>query len=552
MVNATFSFIYLQIHNQLFAFIKHSVRLGNIIWWCESTAETELAWYDRLRSRDLSFGEQIWLCLGIESGRRVLVRYLLTVFAFELNRKGNKGRVAELSRSGVTFAFRFFAAAYFFQLCTGTFYERFNGYLITSTYVVALKLLTLLTCTFVLSNSKKYFRRDTSNLLEYSLVFVLAVLFRRLLVRASNFRSAFRAIVGFSLNVYVLILFDALKSGGREAGVKYYFLSTFSSGLMLYGIFFILRLTGSLNFFEVGQALVFRTDDYYTAVPFRLQRGLTFILTGIFFKLSAFPGHLWAAEVYSGSSDSIRAFFRLPMKVAVISFLMSVLRVAFQPIVVAWQPLLRISSAGSIVWGAFGALGEKNTKRFLAYAAINQIGFLLLGFVSASSVGCRATLIYLFIYVARNFGFLTRFLNSSRKGAPGLVYLTDFRSLGQQNWLISWSSARRLFSRAGIPPLAGFFGKYFLLRSVQLEGLYTLVVVALATSLVSSYYYLRVIKIFWFEGKTARVDVTCELPIAQQVILFASERVLWSFIRFSGAIFSVVQLLAHTLIAPSF
>lgn len=326
----------------------------------------------------------------------------------------------------------FVTGTYLTQLIIGDSNFFFNGYLRTSFYVTARELLALVSCRFVLNNSRTYLKSHSQHLLEYAIIFVLTVLFRRLLIRAANFRSAFRTVVGFSLNLYVLILFDAAKGNGREAGVKYYFLSTFSSGLRIYGIFLILVLIGTLQFFETAQNLR-NNPELSKNAPARIRVALGLLLTGIFFKLSAFPGHLWAAEVYEGSSDPVTAFFRLPTKIAVLSFLFSAVAVARSALSSIWQPFLRVSAARSLFWGALGALAEKNTKRFLAYASINQIGFLLLGLATAAFSGFQATQIYLFVYSLRNFGFLTIFLASRRSQRYSLLYLTDFRGLGQQN-----------------------------------------------------------------------------------------------------------------------
>lgn len=214
---------------------------------------------------------------------------------------------------------------------SGASYSLFNGYLLTNSYITARKVLARVACSFVLRSSRQYVTKHSRHLLEYATIFTLTVVFLGLLIRSSNRRSAFRAVVGFSLNLYVLILFDAPKGGAREAGVKYYFLSTFSSGLRIYGVFIFFATASSLNFFERGQVLISDLSLTISAI-FSLRVGIALFLNGIFFKLSAFPGHLWAAEVYEGSPDPIVAFFRLPIKIAVLSFLLSVLAVALMPL----------------------------------------------------------------------------------------------------------------------------------------------------------------------------------------------------------------------------
>lgn len=220
-----------------------------------------------------------------------LIRYLLVALALERKQKSSKAQLANLSLQGASYFLCFISLAYFVQYLSKLCCLRFHGYIRTSTYVSIRKLIALSSCGFVLANSRKYVANHKQHLLEYAIVFVLTALFRMLVISSSNFRSAFRSIVGFSLNLYVLILFDASKSAGREAGVKYYFLSTFSSGLMLYGIFLFFISTGTLSLFESALSIS-NSIEVSTETPIRLQIGLALLFTGLFFKLSAFPGHL--------------------------------------------------------------------------------------------------------------------------------------------------------------------------------------------------------------------------------------------------------------------
>lgn len=239
----------------------------------------------------MSYAGQVSSYRTIEFARGVLLRYALTVLALELGQERSKTALARYSLKGLCAGLVLLVLAAGVTYLLGKTASRFNGYLLTSFYVTARKTLTLLSCTFVLSRSVYYLTQHTRHLLEYAIVFVLTALFRRLLVRSANLRAAFRAVVGFSLNLYVLILFDAPKGGAREAGVKYYFLSTFSSGLRIYGIFVFFAVVLALNFFERSQNLISDTSMVRSSL-FSLQVGRALLLNGIFFKLSAFPGHL--------------------------------------------------------------------------------------------------------------------------------------------------------------------------------------------------------------------------------------------------------------------
>ena len=464
----------------------------------------------------------------------VILSVVLTFMAVELGQGRSKRELALESLAAFRRGLSFVIALYLIQFCLEDNTALFNGYFVVSTYVTALKMLTAFSGRFILSNSETYVNGHSRHLLEYPLVLTLAVLFMLLLVGSGHLISAFLTLVGFSLNLYVLVLFDATAAVAREAGIKYFYLSTISSGLILYSLFLLFLVTGTNHIFEIGQILASQTELLLAAADL-LQLAVTLLLVGIFFKLSAFPGHLWAADVYEGSPDPITAFFMLPVKVAVLAFLTQLLATGFEPLTAYWQPLLTVSAVFSLVWGCIAALGEKKTKRFLAYASINQIGFLLIGLSSASLEGYRTTMFYLILYTVMNVGFLLAFLNARRvKDGKSLLYLTDFRGFGQKNKNYSWPMAMILLSMAGIPPLAGFFGKYYLLLHAQEQGLYGLVIVGLATSLISTFYYLRIIKIMWFEGRLKQTEVYYNLSSHQTITLRAVEFTLWSLIVLSG------------------
>lgn len=483
----------------------------------------------------------------------IMISYVLTTLAIELGQGRSKKKLAIESLHDLNFGLSFVLALYILQLLTALTSDAaalFNGYLLTNQYITIFKVLTVLSGRFILYNSWLYVTKHKRHLLEYPVVLTLAILFMLLLISSGHLISAFLTLVGFSLNLYVLILFDAPTAIAREAGIKYFYLSAFSSGLMIYGIFLLFLSLNTGHFVEIGQILA-TAPEVVSNSKTLVQYAILFLLVGLFFKLSAFPGHLWAAEVYEGSPDPIAAFFMLPVKVAVLAFVLQLLVTALEPVSVFWQPIVALSAICSLIWGCFAALVEKKTKRFLAYASINQIGFLLLGVATNSYAGYRATLLYLFIYAVMNMGFLQVFLNTRRtEDGMGLLYLTDFRGIGQKYWILSWSIAVILLSMAGIPPLAGFFGKYYLLMHAQEQGLYALVITALATSLVSTYYYLRLIKIFWFEGTTAMTETTVHMDSNSSMSLFYVEGLLWSFILFAGYIIGFADVAATSLVKP--
>jgi NADH-quinone oxidoreductase subunit N len=291
-----------------------------------------------------------------------------------------------------------------------------------------LKLLVVLSTLFILVNLNAHFSESRRALVEFPLALGLALLFILLLISAADLFFAFLAIVGFSLNLYILIFFNASESAAaREGGIKYFYLSTFSSGLMIYGVFLLFLTFGSANLQTIEQIKPSPAEVKLIGL------GVSFILIGLFFKLSAFPGHLWAAEVYDGIADPVLAFFMLPVKVGVLAFVIQILAAFSSSAYDVYHPLLLAAALGSLLWGCLGALVELKTKRFLAYASINQIGFLLIGLLTDTVGGYRSTLLYLLLYIIMTVVFLAVFLNARRSDGLSLIYLTDFRRLPSVN-----------------------------------------------------------------------------------------------------------------------
>ena len=318
-----------------------------------------------------------------------------------------------------------------------------------------------------------------------------------------NFITIFIAIVGFSLNIYVLLLYDSMNQSSREAGIKYYFLSSFSTGLLIGGILIIFFFFQSTNFLYITWKLHYLQQNN-TLIVYEsiLTVAVYFLITGFLFKLAAFPCHLWAADTYEGSPHPITVFFVLPIKIAVLSIFVRILMYVFIDLYFIWNYIIWLSSFFSMLWGGVAALTEKKIKRFMAYSSINQMGFLLIGLACGTFEGLRATLLFLIIYIIMNIGFFIFFLLTRNIiNNKSMIYLTDFNYAARHNWNYTIILVIILFSMAGIPPLGGFFGKYFLLFHAFSMGYYSLVIMGILTSLISTFYYLRIVKIMWFEAQ---------------------------------------------------
>jgi len=439
---------------------------------------------------------------------------------------------------------------YFFR---GTLLN-FNAYSITDFYTNSLKFAIILTTLIILSSAKDYVKNHPRHLMEYPILILLTTVFLLILVSSYNLMTLFLAIIGFSLNIYVLLLYDSFNHSSREAGIKYYYLSTFSSGLLISGVFLAYLVFHNTSFLSISWILHNWTcaNNAFEMKNMLLSIMIYFLSFGFLFKLAAFPCHLWAPEIYDGSPHPITAVFVLPIKIATFGLFLRLLSYVFGDLYSIWSYIIWMASFFSMIWGCLGALGEQLVKRFVAYSSINQMGFLFMGLASGTFEGIRASLIYLVLYVLMNLGFFILFLTTRDfKTRKSLTYLTDFNIFAQNNYLYSVGLVIILFSMAGIPPLGGFFGKYYLfLHSFQI-GHILLVITGMATSVIATYYYLRIIKIMWFE-KPIVSPFFFKTIFSHSLFSYyiAIEYLLIGFILWSPWIFTYGNLLSATCINP--
>ena len=428
----------------------------------------------------------------------------------------------------------------------------FNAYSITDFYTNSLKFAVILTTLIILNASNDYVKNHPRHLMEYPILLLLTTVFLLILISSYNLMTLFLAIIGFSLNIYVLLLYDSFNHSSREAGIKYYYLSTFSSGLLISGIFLAYLIFHNTSYITISWILHNWSFNDSKIKEILLVIMIYFLLFGFLFKLAAFPCHLWAPEIYDGSPHPITAIFILPIKIATFGLLLRLLNYVFADLYYIWTSIICISSFFSMIWGCAGALNEQLVKRFVAYSSINQMGFLLMGLATGTFEGIRASLLYLVLYVLMNLGFFILFLTTKDyKTKKSLTYLTDFNNFAQNNYLYSVGLVIILFSMAGIPPLGGFFGKYFLfLHNMQIEY-FSLIVTGMITSAIAAYYYLRIIKIMWFE-KPRVSPLFFQTTLSQS--LFACytliEYILVWFIIWNPWFFTYGNLLTSTCINP--
>jgi len=317
------------------------------------------------------------------------------------------------------------------------------------------------------------------------------------MVSTNNLIGLYLGIELQSLSLYVLSSIDRNSLKSSESGVKYFVLGALSSGLFLYGCSLIYGFTGSTNYLII--------NENFTVENIGLIFGLVFVIVGLAFKVSAVPFHMWTPDVYEGSPTAVTAFFALAPKVAGMGAFIQILFVAFGGAFAEWKTIIIFISVASMILGSVAAIGQTNIKRLMAYSSIGHMGYGLAGLATGSLSGISATLSYIFIYVVMNIAAFTSILFFSRDKK----YCEDIRDLGglsKNHPVVAVCFCIILFSLAGIPPLAGFFAKFYIFKSVIESEMYILAVIGLLSSVISAFYYLRIIKIMYFDTEQEKFD----------------------------------------------
>jgi NADH-quinone oxidoreductase subunit N len=381
----------------------------------------------------------------------------------------------------------------------------FDGAFISDAYSRFFKILILTGGIGALLLAFDYLRTTKLLQFEYPVLVLLSVVGMMMMVSAGDLISLYLAIELQSLALYVLAAMrrDDVKSS--EAGLKYFVLGALSSGMLLYGASLIYGFTGSTNFTVIAQV----AQQPGAAQNIGLIVGLVFLLVGLAFKVSAVPFHMWTPDVYEGAPTPVTAFFAAVPKLAAMALLVRVLMTAFPGGAVKWQQIIMFLALASMFLGAFAAIGQNNIKRLLAYSSIGHVGFALVGLAAGTEKGVQGVLMYLAIYLPMTLGAFACVLAMRRENGP-VEDITELAGLSKTNPTMAFILAALMFSLAGIPPLAGFFGKLFVFQPAVEAGLWALAILGVIASVIGAYYYLRVVKIMFFdEAKQpfAAVDV---------------------------------------------
>jgi len=366
----------------------------------------------------------------------------------------------------------------------------FGGSFVVDSFARFMKVLTLIGSGAAIVMSTGFLELPNRRMFEYAVLILLATTGMLVLISAGDLIALYLGLELMSLSLYVVAAIDRDNVRSTEAGLKYFVLGALSSGMLLYGCSLIYGFTGTVSFPGIAAA----APDSGIGLTF----GLVFLFAGLCFKVSAVPFHMWTPDVYQGAPTPITAFFAAAPKVAAMAIFVRVTLTAFPAIALQWQQILSFVAIASMLLGAFAAIGQTNIKRLMAYSSIGHMGFALIGLVAGTTEGVQGVLVYVAIYLTMTLGAFACILAMRREGGP-VETISDLAGLARTNGPMAFLFAALLFSLAGIPPLAGFFAKYFVFLAAIKAGLYVLAVIGVVASVIGAYYYLLIVKVMYFD-----------------------------------------------------
>jgi NADH-quinone oxidoreductase subunit N len=418
------------------------------------------------------------------------------------------------------------------------FGHAFNGLFVTDAFSAFIKILVLAGAALALMLSLDYNRAEQIDRFEFPVLMLFSTVGMLLMASAANLMSLYMGLELQSLAIYVLAAFARDTVRSAEAGLKYFVLGALASGLLLYGISLVYGFSGVMDFSRIAQALTSPVG-----VSPGLVVGIVFIIAGLAFKVSAVPFHMWTPDVYEGAPAPVTAFMATAPKVAAMALLLRVMASPFGHMLGQWQLLIELVSIASMLLGSLAAIGQTNIKRLLAYSSIGHMGYALIGLAVGNAVGIRGVLIYLVTYVFMSAGSFAVIVAMRRRGRA-VERIADLAGLGRTDPLMAMVLAVMMFSMAGIPPLSGFFGKLYVFLAAVQSGMWVLAVIGVLTSVIGAYYYLRVIKVMYFDADGEAFD---RRPAALSFVAVASGLFTALFFVFPAPVVSAAQAAARVL-----
>jgi len=393
----------------------------------------------------------------------------------------------------------------------GTSTERiFLNSFIKDYYVNFIKILILISSIFVLIISQQFIKDYKIDKFEYPIVILLAVLGMFFMVSANDLILFYLGLELQSLSLYILAAIDRDNIRSTESGIKYFILSALSSGLLLYGCSLLYGFTGSTNFDIISKELTSENTGAIFA--------MVFILVGLAFKISAVPFHMWTPDVYEGSPTPVTAFFSVAPKIAGLAILIRFMQSPFANIILEWKTIIIFISIASMILGAVAAIGQKNIKRLMAYSSIGHMGYALAGVATGTISGYSSSIFYITIYIVMSIGAFSCIFLMKKDGK----YKEDIEELSgtsKSHPLLALSFLIILFSLAGIPPLGGFFAKFFVFLAVVENEMYALAIIGLLSTVISAFYYLKIIKVIYFDDLKIPFDKIKNFNVSTTIIL---------------------------------
>jgi len=411
----------------------------------------------------------------------------------------------------------------------------FGGSFVVDDFARFLKILALIGSAVAIALSLDYAKRERQQRFEYSVLIVLSTIGMMMLISAADLIALYLGLELMSLPLYVVAAShrDSLRS--TEAGLKYFVLGALSSGMLLYGASLVYGFTGTVSFAGIAKA----AGDGGIGLIF----GIVFLFAGFCFKVSAVPFHMWTPDVYEGAPTPVTAFFAAAPKVAGIAMFVRAAVMAFPSITSQWQQIVVFVAIASMALGSFAAIGQRNIKRLMAYSSIGHMGFALIGLAAGTAEGVQGVLVYMAIYVSMTLGVFAVILSMRR--STGMVESIDqLAGLARTNPTMAFLLAMLLFSMAGVPPLAGFFAKFYVFLAAIKAGLYILSVIGVLASVVGAYYYLAIIKIMYFDEPA---EGFYAMPNELKLVLAVCGLFNILFFLYPGPLVGVASAAAHSL-----
>lgn len=412
-----------------------------------------------------------------------------------------------------------------------------NNMFVMDQFAGFMKLLVLCGLIASVALSTQYIYQDGIIRFEYGIIVLFSGLGMLLMLSATNLLSLYVALELQSLSLYVLATIRRDHPKSAESGMKYFVLGAISSGMLLFGSSLVYGYTGSLDFATIAEV---------TAASPGLGAliGMVFILSGLAFKISAVPFHMWTPDVYEGAPTSVTALFAMVPKLAALGLIARLVLEAFPAAQADWTQILWFLSAASMAVGAFAGIAQRNIKRLLAYSSIGNMGYALIGIVSASSAGVGSMIVYMAIYMMMTAGTFGIVLTMVRDG-KAVESIDDLAGLSRNSPFMAYALALLMFSMSGIPPLAGFFGKFLIFKAAVASGLYVLAVFGVLTSVVAAFYYLRIIKVMFFDEPAEKFDAIHDF--ARRTVIFISVFFIMAFIIKPSALIEISMRAAASL-----